>query len=189
MQLTHVAQLQHLLPEVLHLQWVRLPVAPRSSRTEAHLLMTLDAAAAADAASSERAAAPGGAVGELQAARHLLHCRLAAHLLGSYREHLEGRAAGLHAAGDEAAAHVTAAAVAAEPPLDSFLPPYPEGVADVPQGALPARPDAPAPSSRGGSPAVLAGPAGQAACVTPFTSAAQPAGTAGVCVCVCWDWC
>ncbi|KAL4430779.1 hypothetical protein ABPG75_006035 [Micractinium tetrahymenae] len=178
--LTHVAQLQRLLPEAVQLEWVRLPVAAHSSRTEAHLLIALDTAAAAEAAVSEGAAAPGGAGGELQAARHLLHCRLAGHLLGSYREHLEGRAAQLRAVGDEAAAgDVAAAAAAAEPPVENFLLPYPEGVADVPQQALPPRPDAPTPTSRGGSPAVLAGTAAAAAAVTPFTSAAKPAGTAG----------
>ena len=166
----HVAQLAHLLPEALSLEWVKLPVAAHSSRTEAHLLVTLDAAAAG-AAGVDAGAAPSG--GELQAARHLLHCRLAGHLLGSYREHLAARAAEARAAGDEAAAEEleAAAAAAADPPVKQWVPPYPEGAADVPQLQLPQRPDAPTPSRGGGSPAVLAGAAAAAAALpaTPAT--------------------
>ncbi|GAB4817838.1 hypothetical protein N2152v2_004884 [Parachlorella kessleri] len=39
----HLAQLQFLLPDVIALDWVRLPVAPHSSRTEPHLAIALGA--------------------------------------------------------------------------------------------------------------------------------------------------
>lgn len=175
-QLVHVAQLAHLLPEALSLEWVKLPVAAHSSRTETHLLISLDAAAAG-AAGADAGAAPGG--GEMQAARHLLQCRLAGHLVGSYREHLAARAAEARAAGDDAAAEEleAAAAAAADPPVKQWVQPYPEAAADVPQQPLPQRPDAATPSRGGGSPAVLQGaPAAAAAALpaTPATTGMQP---------------
>lgn len=153
LQLPHVAQLMHLLPEALSLEWVRLPVAAHSSRTEPHLLINLDFAAAGEAALACGAARPGS---ELQAVRALLQCRLAGHLVGSYREHLAARASEARAVGDEAAAEEleAAAAAAADPPVTQWVPPYPEDAADVPEQQLPQRPDA---ASRGGSPAVLTG--------------------------------
>ena len=183
-QLTHVYQLKHLLPEMLELEWVRLPVAAHSSRTEPALSLALHAAAAAKVAVAE-GAAPGGS-GELQAARRLLHCRLAAHLLGSYRQHLTACCAALRSAGDDAGAaaveEAAAAAEEAEPlPLARFLAPYPEEVSDVPQQAPPPLPT----PARGGSPAVLvsdAAAAAQAALpLTPTSTKPQlPASTTGV---------
>jgi hypothetical protein len=50
--LHHLAQLAHLLPHAFAVEWVHLPIAPHSSRTEPQLLVTLnnEAAAATDAA-------------------------------------------------------------------------------------------------------------------------------------------
>ncbi|PRW58263.1 CDT1 chloroplastic [Chlorella sorokiniana] len=184
--LTHVAQLKQLLPEALDVEWVKLPVAAHTSRTEAHLLITLNSEAAGEAAAIEGAAPRGG---ELQAARQLLHCRLAGHLLESYRGHLGSLAAEAWQAGDEAAAaDLEAACTAAErPPVKQWVEPYPEGTADVPQQALPPRPDAPTPSSRAASPAVLGGAAAAAAAGaaqlgvpgTPATGLKPQATTAG----------
>ena len=179
LQLTHVAQLKHLLPEALQLEWVRLPVAAHSSRTEPHLLLTLDAAAAGASAAAAGAAPSGG---ELQGARHLLHCRLAGHLLDDYRGHLGARAAELRTAGDEPAAEALEAArqAAEQPPVAQFVLPYPDGAADVPQQQLPQRPEAPTPASRSGaSPSILGSAGGgsaRAAAVplTPATSGLKP---------------
>lgn len=180
-----MAQLKHLLPEALELEWVKLPVAAHTSRTEAHLLITLNGEAAGEAAASEGAAPRGG---ELQAARQLLHCRLAGHLLESYRGHLGSRAAEARQAGDAAAAaDLEAACTAAErPPVTQWVEPYPEGAADVPQLALPPRPEAATPSSRAASPAVLGGAAAAAAGAaqlgvpgTPATGLKPQATTAG----------
>lgn len=161
-QMSHVAQLKHLLPEAIELEWVKLPVAAHASRTEAHLLITLNGVAAGEAAAAEGAAPRGG---ELQAARHLLHCRLAGHLLDSYRGHLGSRAAEAREAGDVAAAAdlETACAAAERPPVEQWVEPYPEGAADVPQQVLPPRPEAATPSSRAASPSVLGGAAAAAA--------------------------
>ncbi|KAI7838998.1 hypothetical protein COHA_007238 [Chlorella ohadii] len=160
--MSHVAQLKHLLPEAIELEWVKLPVAAHASRTEAHLLITLNGVAAGEAAAAEGAAPRGG---ELQAARHLLHCRLAGHLLDSYRGHLGSRAAEAREAGDVAAAAdlETACAAAERPPVEQWVEPYPEGAADVPQQVLPPRPEAATPSSRAASPSVLGGAAAAAA--------------------------
>lgn len=180
---SHVAQLQHLLPEAVALEWVCLPVVAHSSRTEPHLLITLDLASAAGAA-AECGAAPSAAAGygELQAARHLLHCRLAAHLLDSYCAMLEGRAAALRQAGDEAEAEqleAAAEAAAAKPPVSQFVPPYPEGSADVQQSRLPPRPAAASPASR----SLLSGPTAaaqlQAVQLTPVTTGRGPPPSTG----------
>lgn len=40
-QVSHLAQLQFLLPDVMTLEYIRLPVAPHSSRTEPHLAIAL----------------------------------------------------------------------------------------------------------------------------------------------------
>lgn len=179
-----MAQLKHLLPEALELEWVKLPVAAHTSRTEAHLLITLNGEAAGEMAAREGAAPRGG---ELQAARQLLHCRLAGHLLESYRGHLGSRAEEARQAGDEAAAaDLKAACTAAErPPVMQWVEPYPEGAADVPQLALPPRPEAATPSSRAASPAVLGGAAAAAGAAqlgvpgTPATGLKPQATTAG----------
>ena len=183
-QLSHVAQLKHLLPEALELEWVKLPVAGHTSRTQAHLLITLDGLAAGEAAAAEGAAPRGG---ELQAARHLLHCRLAGHLLESYRGHLGSQAAEARHAGDEAAAAdlEAACAAAAKPPVEQWVQPYPDGAADVPQQGLPPRPEAATPSSRAASPEVLGGAAAAAGAAqlgvpaTPATSLKPQASTVG----------
>jgi hypothetical protein len=134
---------------------VRLTTAAHSSRTEAQLLVTLDMGGAA-AAAIECGAAQSGS-GEIQAARALLQCRLASHLLTAYRDHLNDRAVKLRSSGEEeAAAQLEAeAAATAEPPVERFLPPYPEGVAEVPPAQLPPRPEAPNSASRGRSPTIL----------------------------------
>ena len=184
--MAHVAQLQHLLPEALVVEWVRLPVAAHSSRTEPHLLLSLDGPAAARAAADAGAAAPGS--GEMRAARDLVQCRLAGHLLGSYRTHLGAQAMRQRQAGDEAAAAAleAAAAAAQRPPVAHFVAPYPEEAADVPQQQLPPRPEAPAAASRGGSPAILGATAAPAAAaqqlavpLTPATLGAQPQPSTG----------
>lgn len=41
LQMSHLAQLQYLLPDVISLEWVRLPVDPHSTRTEPHLAIAL----------------------------------------------------------------------------------------------------------------------------------------------------
>jgi hypothetical protein len=182
--MSHLAQLRHLMPEALALEWVRLSVAAHSSRTEPHLLVSLNTAAAAAAAAQSGAVPAAAADGEMQAARRLLHCRLAAHLLDSYREHLGARAARLRQAGDAAAAEPleAAAAAAEEPPVAQFVPPYPEDATDVPQEQLPPRPEAQVAAR---SPAILpsAGPAAAAQRLdvpaTPATAGLAPPPSTG----------
>eukprot|EP00887_Chlorella_sp_A99_P005352 scaffold1.g5352.t1 len=142
--MSHLAQLHHLLPEALRLEWVRLPVAKHSSRTEPHLTVSLDAAAALAVASARGGPSKGTpGLPELVLLRQRLHCQLAEHLLSSYRSFLASATEEARAQGDSAAAERLAAAPT-EPPLESFVAPYPEGAADVPQRALPPRPEAPA---------------------------------------------
>ena len=176
--LTHLAQLHHLLPEAIGLEWVRLPVDRHSSRTEPHLMITLAAGAAGGVAGGGAAgrgtASPSPAAqreSQLTLLRQRLHRRLAGHLLGSYRSFLEAGVAEARARGDAAAAAELEAAPT-EPPLQRFVPPYPEDAADVPEQPLPARPDpAPARASPSALSSALLPPPS-----TPRTSAAGAAG-------------
>ena len=138
-QVSHLSQLQSLLPDVVSLEWARLPVAPHSSRTEPQLAINLGpmperwehpdarlsgaagqqqqeqhagAVVLAAAAGPPRAAAADGEVGML---RQLLHYRLAAFVLGAYRRHLEGEAAARRAGGDAVGAEALEAEAAALP--------------------------------------------------------------------------
>ena len=160
-------------------------MAKHSSRTEAHLMVTLNPKAALEAAAAAAAASAGGGSGsptlllqpELVLLRQRLHCQLAQHLVSSYWAFLGAEMQEARAAGDTpAVARLEAAPT--EPPISTFVLPYPEGATEVPERALPPRPE---PGSARASPLGAAvGPAGARSSplllppTTPMTTMAPP---------------
>lgn len=163
----HLAQLQHLIPDILACEWVHLPTAAHSTRTEPQLVLTLggrarddkngasssllqeqpdqdetDSHSALTAIHSPRN--PSGMASSppaLETAREELQGALARHLLESYVQHLERQA--LSAEDPTRTAEVRAAMAEVVPPFQAFQEPFPEGAPDVPLAELPPRPDPP----------------------------------------------
>lgn len=156
LQTDHLAQLQHLLPGILTSDWVPLPVAPHSTRTEPQLMIALrPRPPGMEAAPSPHGGACSprrGPAAALEHDREALQGALSRHLLDSYAEHLHQRAMLAEEAGRaEEGEALRARAGRVVPPCHDFLPPYPEAVPEVPLADLPPRPDSlPAtPSARG----------------------------------------
>ncbi|KAL6769662.1 CDT1 [Auxenochlorella protothecoides x Auxenochlorella symbiontica] len=152
----HLAQLQHLLPGILTSDWVPLPVAPHSTRTEPQLMIALrPRPPGMEAAPSPHGGACSprrGPAAALEHDREALQGALSRHLLDSYAEHLHQRAMLAEEAGRaEEGEALRARAGRVVAPCHDFLPPYPEAVPEVPLADLPPRPDSlPAtPSARG----------------------------------------
>lgn len=181
LQTAHLSQLHFLLPDVLCLEWVRLPVAPHSSRTEPQLAISLGPLpeswerpagdlpqhAIGAAGGSGSVAAVGGGDRVREQMRQLLRYRLASHLLGAYSEHLSRRAEALRQEGGAEAAAELESAAAALPldhrgaqqmpprPVESFAAGFLEAPPEVPQQPLPRRPDAAGPAAAAASPAAV----------------------------------
>lgn len=116
-----------MLPDNILLEWIRIPLGPTkasTTRMEPALLITLVRSQ------------PGL---ELASLRDELHCKLAAHLLDAYSDHIDRQISDKLADGDQAAADELLA-TPRKPPLTDFVSPYPDGAPHITGAILPPRP-------------------------------------------------